>query len=70
MTTFLEFRNAHFVLGNLPLEKYHHYKATVLDEEKVEVVIIEGPGEPVKLAVGPEAKLASAWGRIKSTSHG
>ena len=63
------FSGGWFVLGNLPLEKYHHYKATVLDETKVEVVITEGPGEPVKIAVEPEAKLASAWGKIKSTSH-
>ena len=63
------FSGGWIVLGNLPLEEYHHYRASVLDENKVEVVITEGPGEPVKIAVEPASKLTSAWGKIKLTSR-
>ena len=63
------FSSEWLVLGTLPEDEYNHYRISLLDAENAEVVITEGPGEPVKMAVEPASKLASAWGKIKLTSR-
>ena len=59
------FSTAWVVLGTLPEDDYNHYRISLLDAENAQVVITEGPGEPVKIAVESASKLASAWGKIK-----
>ena len=60
------FSTAWKILGKLPEDEYNHYKISLLDAENAQVVITEGPGEPVKIAVESAAsKLTSAWGKIK-----
>ena len=60
------FSNGWNALGQMSLEDYNHYRIVVPDEKTAEVVITEGPGEPVIKPVEPLAKLATTWAEIKS----